>query len=82
VKLEDRVLEAIIAISEGKSRDDAIDKLYSQILLLHDDLRNDNDALDWFNLSTAPFAIPSASSTGALPYLNNKFLGQSMNIKY
>jgi hypothetical protein len=51
VKLEDCVLEAIIAISEGTLREDAMHALHSQISVLKKDLENDIDALSWFNLS-------------------------------
>jgi hypothetical protein len=88
VKLEDRVLEAIIAISEGKSSENALDCLYSELSLLENDLTSDVDAMGWFNLMKAGFSIPptpppsvfpsvlpSTPSTGA--YLNiDKFQGQ------
>lgn len=69
VRLEDHVLQAIIGISEGKSREDAMDTLYTQILPLEKDLTNDDDALNWFNICMA--VIPP------VPELHkNKFLGQ------
>jgi len=75
VQLEDHVLQAIIGISEGKSREDAMDSLYSQILALEKDLDNNDDALNWFNLCTAvipptpePSEIPSAPLAGVQIY--------------
>lgn len=74
--LEDRVLEAIVAISEGKSAVNVLDALYWQLSLLENDLKNDVNAMDWFNLSTVGFAIlptppalvfPSTPSRGASP---------------
>ena len=79
VKLEDCVLQAIILISEGKSREYAMDTLYSELFSMEKDLAKDNEALTWFNLVTAPFAIPSMpppskfpskSSAGVFIYLN------------
>lgn len=51
VQLEDSVLHAIIAISKGESSEVAIDGLHSQIESLEEDLRNDSEALNWFNLA-------------------------------
>jgi hypothetical protein len=59
VELEDFVLEAVISISEGRSRESAMDKLYSQLSSLEDNLVKDDEAMSWFNLATAPFFIPS-----------------------
>ena len=60
VKVEDTVLEAVIAISEGKSSDSVLDTLYSQVKLLMEDLKNDNNAMNWFNLLTPSFsALPT-----------------------
>jgi hypothetical protein len=84
VKLEDSVLEAIIAISEGKSSENVLDALYSQVLLLEKDLKSDNDAMNWFNLVTPSFSAlptPPASVFPSTPsgYRNlnqDKFQGQ------
>ena len=84
VKLEDSVLEAIIAISEGKSSENALDALYSQVVLLEKDLKSDNDAMNWFNLVTtcsSALPTPPASVFPSKPsgYQNlnqDKFQGQ------
>jgi hypothetical protein len=60
VLLEDYVLQAIIGISEGRLHEDALDTLYSQILSLENELSSDDEAMNWFNLSTA--AIPATST--------------------
>lgn len=65
--LEDRVLEAIVAISEGKSAVNALDALYWQLSLLENDLKNDVNAMDWFNLSTVGFAIPPTPPASVFP---------------
>jgi hypothetical protein len=70
VKLEDSVLEAIIAISEGKSSENVLDTLYSQVILLEEDLKNDSNAMNWFNLLTPSFSAvptPPTPSFSALP---------------
>lgn len=59
VQLEDHVLRAIISLSEGMSREKAIDTLYTQILALKEDLANDEVALAWFDLARAPCDFPS-----------------------
>ena len=58
VKLENCVLEAIFDISEGKSFEPVIDALHIQIESLQKDLVNDNEALNWFNLSKPAFSAP------------------------
>jgi hypothetical protein len=69
VTLEDAVIRAIVAISEGKSTEVAIDSLYVQISPLLKDLANDNEALSWFDLclqedvSTSSAPTPSDIST-------------------
>lgn len=50
VRLEDCVLEAIIAISEGKPREETMHNLHSHILSLLKDLKEDDEAMRWFNL--------------------------------
>ena len=56
-----------------------MDTLYSQLFSMEKDLAKENEALTWFNLATAPFAIsstpppskfPSKSSAGVFVYLN------------
>jgi hypothetical protein len=51
VQLEDHVLQAIICILEGNSRDNVIDTLYSQLVSLEEDLANDDKAMNWFNFA-------------------------------
>ena len=58
VQLEDRVIEAIVAISEGKSRENAMRQLYSQLMHLEKALSENRDALTWFNLVTDDLAVP------------------------
>jgi len=62
VKLEDCVLQMVIAISEGKPHEVALDFLCSQLSFFEKDLANDKDAMTWFDLSTA-----ATSSTSAPP---------------
>lgn len=45
VQLEDCVIEAIVAISEGNSRESTMQKLYSQLSCLEKTLTDDKDAL-------------------------------------
>ena len=61
VQLEDCVLHAIIAISEGKPSEAAIDALHSQVQSLVKDLDDDAKVLNWFNQSKAAFTAPSIS---------------------
>jgi len=65
-QLEDCVLEVIMAISEGKPFENAMDVLYSQVSSLEKDLANDNDAINWFNLEVSDMALP-ATPASALP---------------
>ena len=67
VKLEDCVLQATISILEGKSREYAMDILYSELFSMEKDLAKDNEALTWFNLAMAPFAIPSTPPPSKFP---------------
>jgi hypothetical protein len=67
VELEDRVLEGIIAITEGVSPESVLDKLYSQLSLLEKDLSNDVDAQNWFNLLTGSFSMPPTPSSSVFP---------------
>ena len=59
LQLEDCVLQAIMALSDGTSREKAMDTLYSEILALKNDLANDEIALSWFDLSRALSGFPS-----------------------
>lgn len=65
VQLEDCVLKAIMSISLGKSREEVMGHLYSQILSLEKELAFDDVALNWFNfpnpknLKKADFEVPS-----------------------
>jgi hypothetical protein len=52
------VLQAIIDISEGKSTEPVIDALHLQIESLQDDLGNNVEALNWFNLSRPASSAP------------------------
>jgi hypothetical protein len=59
IQLEDFVIRAIIALSEGKSMEKAMDDLHSQLSSLVVDLRKDAVALAWFNLEKPPLENPS-----------------------
>ena len=59
IQLEDCVLNSIIAISEGKPREEAMHTLYSQLLSLKKDLDNDENALTWFYLPPPTPEYPS-----------------------
>ena len=76
VELEDRILEAIIAISEGKSSETAVDILYSELLLLEKDLSNDDNTMNWFNLFTTYFSMPSTPPPSVFPSTPSTYLGQ------
>ena len=67
VQLEDHVLQAIMSISEGNSRDDVIDTLYSQLISLEKDLANNNEAMKWFNFAIASSSIPLTTAMLELP---------------
>jgi hypothetical protein len=82
IELEDCVLKVIMAISEGKPFENAMDALYSQISSLEKDLANNDEALNWFNLenpallfpATPPASVhPSTPSAGMLIYFNSIF---------
>jgi hypothetical protein len=60
VDMEDKVLQAIISICEGKSRDDVIKTLSSELRPLETKLIENEDALTWFDFSNA---AASSSST-------------------
>jgi hypothetical protein len=84
IQLEDCVLKGIIAISEGKPREEAMHTLYSQLLSLKKDLDNDENALTWFYLPPPiPPPIPQFPTTplarndcGGLPlHMKEMFLG-------
>jgi hypothetical protein len=76
VQIEDCVLHAIVELSKGKSRDNTMDALYSQLFSLKDVLRNDEGALAWFDFATASSAIPSTpspSSLAPIPFIGGPF---------
>lgn len=77
VQLEDKVLQCVIAISEGKSAFSALNDLYSEALLLENDLRNDVDAMRWFELVTVSFSIPPTPPPSVFP--STPFRGLSPN---
>ena len=63
--LEDSVLSAIIAISEGMDPEQVIDALYIELLSMEKDLLEDNEALNWFKLEvpSVGHSLPSTSET-------------------
>jgi hypothetical protein len=67
IRLEDMVLRCVVSISEGKSAVSALDGLYSESVLLESDLRNDVDALGWFDLVTVAFTIPPTPPQSVFP---------------
>jgi hypothetical protein len=67
VRLENYVLDAIVAISEGKSRENVMHDLYSQILPLENDLRNESSAMAWFDFSTAFVPVSSTPELSEYP---------------
>ena len=66
VKLEDCVLQAVLEIAQGKSTEGVIDGLCSQVESLHEDLGNDDEALNWFNLCSPAFSAPMTPSASNL----------------
>lgn len=52
------MLQAIFDISEGKSSELVIDGVHFQMESLQKDLENDEEALNWFNLSRPAFSAP------------------------
>ena len=74
--IENCILEAIIALSEGQSRENAMHDLYSKILLLENDLCKDESALTWFNFPSS-FCIPSTPSSSGLPVTSSSGLSIS-----
>ena len=58
-----------MAISEGNSRENAMQDLYSQLMCLENALADDEYALTWFNFSTDNSANlpPSSPSINELP---------------
>lgn len=59
VNVEDKVLEAIVAVSDGMSPQKVLDVLYSEVFLLEKDLSSDVEAMSWFDLFTDDFSIPT-----------------------
>jgi hypothetical protein len=75
VRVEDCVLDGIVAISEGKPRLEVMETLHSQISLLIKDLADDDVALSWFNLSSPPQSeLPSTPSAREFIYLIPSFV--------
>lgn len=62
MELEDCVLHAIIAISKGTSTDAVLDALHSEIQSLEKDLREDDEALNWFKLVPAKEIVTPLTS--------------------
>ena len=59
VELENCILHAIIYISKGMSTEDIIEALYLQIQSLEEDLRNNQEVLNWFDLSNHAVFLPT-----------------------
>ena len=78
VKIEDCILEAIIALSEGQLRENAINDLYSKIMVLEHDLCKDESALTWFNFPTSS-RIPSTPPLSGLPVTPSSGLSNLFN---
>jgi hypothetical protein len=67
IQLEDHVLNAILAISEGRLPEDVINTLYSEIVSLEKNLGNDQGALHWFKLSLPIPPTPPSSTFPLTP---------------
>ena len=67
VKLEDCVLEAILAISEGKAREKVLNYLFSQLISLEEDLAKDDEALGWFDLAVGSSLRHSSIPSSEIP---------------
>jgi hypothetical protein len=76
VRLENYVLDAIVSISEGKSRENVMQDLYSQMLPLENDLRNEPSAMAWFDFSTP--SAPASSTPELSEYPSTPFAGWSI----
>ena len=70
------MLEAISDLMEEKSTHPVIDALYCKIESLQRDLENDNEAMNWFNLSglasfdpQTPQVCPAPSFAGQFVFL-------------
>ena len=61
VKIEDCILETIISLSEGKSRETSMHDLYQRLLPLEKDLRTNDDAMQWFKMSASIPSTPQPS---------------------
>jgi hypothetical protein len=68
--LEDQVLLAIASICEGRSREDVMENLCSQLRALESKLVEDEDALTWFHFDHAAHARSSTPP----PEHQSKFL--------
>lgn len=87
IRLEDQVLKAVIAVSEGKSREDVMRSLHSDIQSLEKELAEDDVALNWFNLRATASSVPSKTATREIPvsplaslahHRRNRFEGKQM----
>jgi hypothetical protein len=58
VKLENCVLQAVLDICSGNATKPTIDTLYISVERLLKDLRNDDQALNWFNISSPALSAP------------------------
>lgn len=67
MRLEDCVLQAIVGVLEGRSLEEALDAVYSQIQSLEDDLNEDEEALNWFNLSEPATSAPLTPPPSEIP---------------
>jgi hypothetical protein len=74
VQLEDYVLQGIVGVMEGRSHEDVLDTIFSQIESIEDHLTGNEDALNWFSLYSMdpvsasprppPSGIPSTPVAG------------------
>lgn len=69
------MLQAIIGMSEGRPLGDVMDDLYAQIGRLEQDLANNKDALNWFDIATAaPIpSTPAPSEVSSTPLPGTPF---------
>jgi hypothetical protein len=70
-----------MAISSGKSSEEAINTLCSQVKSLEKELRDDDIALKWFNLyTTVDSTLDSTPSTPSPNLLKNMFQGDCSSL--
>ena len=70
------MLEAISDLMEGKLAHPVIDALYCKIELLQRDLENDNEAMNWFNLSGLTSFDPQTPQVCLAPSFAGQFFFQ------